>query len=310
MFIHHTTSCEPRLLPRSFEYHAPHSTKEAIDLLSKLGSETKILAGGMSLIPMMKLRLASPEHVIDINGIRELEYVREDSGSLLIGSLTRHHTLESSNLVQQRVPLLSETATQIGDPQVRNLGTIGGSLAHCDPSGDLGAAILALRGELTILGAKGERRLKIDDFQLDMFSSALEAQEILTQVSVPVPGRRSGHSYKKLERKAGDFATAGVAVQISLDERGVFQSAGIGLTALGPTNLRARKAEGALLGKEPSDKLIAEAAAAAADEAEPSNDPLRGSAEYKRDMARVLAQRALRAAVGIAMGAKQEGKKN
>jgi len=264
----------------------------------------------MSLIPMMKLRFASPGHMIDINGIKELEYVREDSGSLLIGSLTRHHALESSKLVRQLVPLLSETASVIGDPQVRNLGTIGGSLVHCDPSGDLGATILALRGELTILGAKGERRLKIDDFQLDTFSSALGAQEILTQVSVPVPGRRSGHSYQKLERKAGDFATAGVAVQISLDERGVFQSAGIGLTALGPKNLRAKKAESILVGNEPSDKLIAEAAATAAEEAEPSKDPLRGSVEYKRDMARVLAHRALKAAVGRATGAKQEGKRS
>lgn len=285
------------MLPRRFDYYAPRSAKEAVDLLAKHGPDAKVLAGGMSLIPMMKLRLASPVEVVDINGVAELDYLRDSSGSLLIGSLTRHHTLETSDLVHEKAPLLSETASQIGDPQVRNMGTIGGSLSHCDPSGDLGAAILALRGEVSVLGPAGGRTLKIDDFLVDTFSPALKPDEIVTQVSVPVQGPGSGHSYQKLERKAGDFATAAVAVQVSLDPDGSVRSAGIGLTALGPKNLRAQMAEGALLGKKPTEAVIEEAAMAASREASPSNDPLRGSSEYKREMARVLARRGIAAAL-------------
>ena len=234
------------MVPRSFQYFAPTTLEEARGLLNEHQGDVKILAGGMSLIPLMKLRLASPGYVVDINRIKGLEYVEEsdDGKALLIGSLTRHHALESSALVKRRVPLLSEAAGSIGDSQVRNLGTIGGALAHCDPSGDWGATILALRGTVTVLGSSGERSVPIDDFLVDTFTTALGEDEILTRVSVPIPpDRGSGGAYLKLERKAGDFATAGVAVQLALDEKDdgdLCTYAGIGLTALGPRTPRGK----------------------------------------------------------------------
>jgi carbon-monoxide dehydrogenase medium subunit len=266
----------------------------------------KILAGGMSLIPLMKLRLASPGFVVDINRVKGLEYIdeSEDVKALLIGSLSRHHALESSPLVKKRAPLLSEAAGHIGDAQVRNLGTIGGALAHSDPSGDMGAAILALRGEVTVLGPSGERSISIDDFLVDTFTTSLKENELITRVSVPIPqAEGSGGAYLKLERKAGDFATVGVAAQLSLEEKRdgeYFTYAGIGLTALGPKNLRASKAEQCLVGRRLTEEAIAEAASAAARECAPTDDPLRGPAKYKRDMAGLFTRRALQLAAARA----------
>ena len=294
------------MLPRSFQYFAPTTLEEALSLLKEHQGDVKVLAGGMSLIPLMKLRLASPAYVVDINRVKGLDYIEEsdDGKALLIGSLARHHALESSPLVKRRVPLLSEAAGSIGDSQVRNLGTIGGALAHSDPSGDWGATILALRGELTVLGSRGERNIPIDDFLLDTFTTALEEGELITRVSVPIPpDRGSGGAYLKLERKAGDFATAGVAVQLALDENedaGRCTYAGIGLTALGPKNLRASKAEARLVGKGLTKEAISEAAAAAAEECAPTDDPLRGSAKYKREMAGLFTRRALELAAARA----------
>lgn len=295
------------MLPRSFRYFAPTTIEEATGLLKEHQGDAKILAGGMSLIPLMKMRLASPEYVIDINRVRGLEYLKEsdDGKTLLIGSLTRHHALESSALVKRRVPLLSEAAGSIGDSQVRNLGTIGGALAHSDPSGDWGATIIALRGEVTVVGSDGERRVPIDDFLVDTFTTALGEGELITRVSVPIPpDGGSGGAYLKLERKAGDFATAGVAVQIALDKADGDRCtrAGIGLTALGPKNLRARKAEATLVGKRLTKETISEAADAAAEECAPMDDPLRGSAKYKRQMAGLFTRRALESAVARAHG--------
>ncbi len=260
--------------------------------------DVKILAGGMSLIPLMKLRLASPGYVVDINRVKGLEYVEEsdDGKTLLIGSLTRHHALESSALAKRRVPLLSEAAGSIGDSQVRNFGTIGGALAHSDPSGDWGATILALRGEVTVLGSEGERSIPIDEFLVDTFTTALGEGELITRVSVPIPpDSGSGGAYLKLERKAGDFATAGVAVQIALEKADGDRCtyAGIGLTALGPKNLRASRAEASLVGKRLTKEAISEAASAAGEECAPTDDPLRGSAKYKREMAGLFTRRAL-----------------
>lgn len=289
------------MIPRTFEYVAPKTVNEATSLLRRYGSNSKILAGGMSLIPVMKLRLASPTYLIDINGISSLEYVKETSTKLLVGALTRHHTLESSKAVQKRAQLVAETASWIGDPQVRNAGTIGGSLTHADPSGDWGAAILASRAEMRVRGARAERIVKSDDFFLDTFASAVKTNELLIEVRIPIQPE-SGGAYAKLERKAGDFATVGVAAQIGIDKNIVCTYVGIGLTALGPTNLRAKKAEGALLGKVVNERTIAEAAQAVSEDAQPASDPLRGSVEYKREMAKVYTRRALMTAFRRAKG--------
>jgi carbon-monoxide dehydrogenase medium subunit len=296
------------MLPRSFQYFAPTSLEEAFKLLKEHEGDSKILAGGMSLIPLMKLRLASPGFVIDINGIRWLEYIKEsiDGTSLLIGPLARHHELASSSLVRKRLPLLSEAAASIGDPQVRNLGTIGGALAHSDPSGDWGAAILAVRGTVKATGPAGERSIPIDDFLVDTFQTALKEDELITQVSVPMPPQGgSGGAYLKLERKAGDFATVAVAAQLTIEERSdgsFFRQAGVGLAALGAKSLRAKDAEACLVGKKVGEETIAKASSAASKECSPADDPLRGSAEYKRDMARLFTRRAIELAVARARG--------
>lgn len=293
------------MIPRKFEYYSPTSMKEATGLLKKFGSDAKILAGGVSLIPVMKLRLGSPPKIIDINRVPGLQYIKASGGQLNIGALTRHAEIQNSRLVRDKAFLLSETASWIGDPQVRNMGTIGGSLSHSDPSGDWGAAILAMRGEVTVQGPAKQRKLRIDDFLVDTFTSALKESEILTEVSVPIPPPRSGGAYMKLERNLGDFATVAVAVQVSLDAKGVCTSAGIGLTALGPKNLRAEKAEKALVGKPLNKGTIGEAAEAAAEDAQPTADPLRGSAEYKRDVAKVYTRRGLEVALSRAKGGKK-----
>ncbi len=292
-----------RMVPRSFEYFSPRTVNEAIALLKKHGDQAKILAGGMSLIPVMKLRLASPNYLIDIGRLSTLDYVKESGNSLLIGAMTRHHTIEASRVVKQRVPILAETASWIGDPQVRNMGTIGGSLTHADPSGDWGAAMLAVRGEMKLRGSE-ERVVKADDFFLDMFTSAVTATELLIEIRVPVPGPRSGGAYAKLERKAGDFATVAVAAQIAIDEKSVCTYAGLGLAALGPTSTRAKRAENALVGKSLTASVIEDAAYAASEDAQPTSDPLRGSAEYRKAMAKVFTRRALKLAFSRAKGGK------
>ncbi len=284
------------MIPRSFEYVAPTTLQEALAYLDKYGSDSKILAGGQSLIPIMKLRLASPKYLIDINRISWLDYIREEGGSMKIGAVTRHHTVETSSLLWHRAEILPETASMIGDPQVRNNGTIGGSLVHADPSADWGAVIIALGSSLKLSSSSGERLVRSDDFFVDSLTSAVRANEILTEISFQV-SKVSGGSYAKLERKSGDFATVGVAAQLSLDASGVCESVGIGLSSVAPTNIRASKAEAVLKGNEPTKIRIAEAARAAADECKPSDDPLRGSAEYKRAMVRVFAERALNRAV-------------
>jgi aerobic carbon-monoxide dehydrogenase medium subunit len=289
------------LIPSQFEYHAPLSLNEATDLLSKYGSEAKVLAGGMSLIPVMKLRLASPRHLVDINRIPGLDYIKESAGFVLLGALCRHGEVERSKLVKEKLPILYDTATSIGDPQIRNLGTICGSLVHSDPSGDWAASILALHGQLKIRSSTDERRVTIDDFLVDTFTSAVGPNEILTELSIPIPPPKSGGAYLKMERRAGDFATVGIAAQITLDRDGACTYAGIGLTALGPKSLRATKAEKSLIGRELTEKVIEDASAAVADETKPIADPLRGDEEYKRQLARIYTRRALNRALTRAM---------
>jgi carbon-monoxide dehydrogenase medium subunit len=285
-----------------FEYFAPTSVREALTLAAKYGGRARYLAGGQSLLPLMKLGLASPEALIDLNRIEGLEYIKAEDEWIRIGAMTRHAAIASSSLLAERAPLMVEAANQIGDPQVRNMGTIGGSLAHADPAGDWGSVIIAFRGYIQVTGLDGERLVEVDKFFVDSFTPRLEPGELVTEVRIPTPPKRSGGAYIKLERRLGDFAIAGVAVQLTLDERDRIKSVGIGLTSLGPTNLRAVKAEEILTGQIPTDEVVEEAAKAAAAEAKPSTDPLRGSEAYKRAMAAVLTRRAIKAAVSRARG--------
>jgi carbon-monoxide dehydrogenase medium subunit len=289
------------MIPAAFEYHAPRSLSEATALLVKLGEDAKLLSGGQSLIPLMKLRLASPAHVVDINGIPGLTGLREADGFLRIGALTRESDLEESELIRTRYPLLHETSRVIADPLVRNLATVGGNLAHADPANDHPATMLALGAEVVVTGPRGERRIPIAEFFTGPFATALRADEILTEIRVPVPAARSGGAYFKLERKVGDFATAAVAVQLSLSAAGACEQVGIGLTNVGLTPIKATRAEAALKGKRPDDAAIAEAARQAAAAAEPTED-LRGSVDYTRDLVRVLTGRAIRRALARAAG--------
>jgi len=280
------------MIPAAFEYHAPTSIGEAIDLLARLGEDAKILSGGQSLIPLMKLRLAAPRHLIDINGIPGLAYVREADGALRIGALTRESELEDSALVRTRYPLLFDTCKVIADPLVRNLATVGGNLAHGDPANDHPATMLALEAEVVAAGPKGERRIPVASFFTGPFTTALRADEILVEIRVPVPPPRTGGAYLKLERKVGDFATAAVAAQVTLDANGTCARAGIGLTNVGATPIKAVRAEAALAGKRLDAETIKRAAQLAAEASEPAAD-LRGSVEYKKDIVRVLTARAL-----------------
>ncbi len=280
------------MIPPAFEYLRPKTVPEAVALLQQHGDDAKILSGGQSLIPMMKLRLARPSHLIDINRISGLSYIKEDGGLLKIGGLTRESEIESSSLLRSKCPLLLDTARVIADPQVRNLATVGGNLAHGDPANDHPATMMALGAQIVATGAKGERVIAVDDFFVSLFTTSLQHGEILTEIRIPVPPPRSGGAYFKLERKVGDFATAAVAVQLSLDDKGVVQKIGIGLTNVGPTPIHARKAEDALRGKKLDAATIAHAAQLASDEAQPSAD-LRGPAEYKKGLIKELTKRAL-----------------
>ena len=280
------------MIPPSFEYLRPKSISEAIQMLQQHGDDAKILSGGQSLIPMMKLRLARPGILIDINRIAGLSHIKEEGGFLKIGGLTREAELESSPLVRSKYPILADTTHVIADPQVRNLATVGGNLAHGDPANDHPATMIALGAQVLANGPKGERAIPIEDFFVSLFTTALKPDEILTEIRVPIPQARSGGAYQKLERKVGDFATAAVAVQLTLDAQGACQKAGIGLTNVGATPIKARKAESSLQGKKLDDAAIAEAAQLAADQAEPGAD-LRGPAEYKKGLVKELARRAL-----------------
>jgi aerobic carbon-monoxide dehydrogenase medium subunit len=281
-----------KMIPASFQYFRPTAITEAIALLQRHGDDAKIMSGGQSLIPMMKLRLARPAYVIDINAISGLQYIKEDGGTLKIGGLTREADLEASDLIRSKCPIILDTASVIADPLVRNMATIGGNLAHGDPANDHPATLLALGAQIVASGPAGERVIPVEEFFLSVFTTALQHDEILTEIRVPISPPRSGGAYFKLERKVGDFATVGVATQVTLDSHGSCQRAGIGLTNVGPTPLKARKAEDFLRGKRLDEASIREAARLAVDDARPSSD-LRGPAEYKSAMVRELTRRAL-----------------
>ena len=288
------------MIPAPFDYHAPRTLEEAIDLLQRHGDDAKILSGGQSLLPLLKLRLGAAGHLVDIGRIPGLEYIQEN-GHLRIGGRTRESALEHSDLLRSRYPLLADTAEVIADPLVRNLATVGGNLAHGDPANDHPATMLALRAQVVATGPRGQRTIPIDDFFTGLFSTALEPNEILTEIRIPQPPPGSGGAYRKLERKVGDFATAASAVQLTLGANGEVAQVGIGLTNAGPVPVRAADAESYLTGKTPTDDVIAEAARRAAAAASPNADR-RGSVEYKREVARVLTARALRRALQRARG--------
>ena len=289
------------MYPASFEYHAPASVEEAIALLERYGDEAKLLAGGQSLIPLMKLRFASPRALVDLNRIEGLDAIGEDDGHLAIGALVRHKDCERSEALRGRYGVLGDAAPQISDPIVRNLGTVAGSLAHADPQGDWGSALLAAGAHVEAVGPGGTRTIELDELFHGPFTTSLEPTEVVTSVRVPDPGPRAGGTYLKLERKVGDFATVGVAVHVSLDN-GTVRRAGIALTAVGPRNLRARTAEEALAGATLDDNTIREAAELAAEAAQPRSDQ-RGSADYKRNVVRVFTERGLRKAAETAQAA-------
>lgn len=288
------------MIPGSFDYHSPTTLEEAVALLGEHGENAKILAGGQSLIPAMRFRLAMPETLIDINRLTGLDAVSQDNGSLVIGGLTRESALEESPLVQASYPLLADTARVIADPLVRNMATVGGNLAHADPANDHPATMLAYNAEIVAHGPKGTRTIPIDEFFVGLFETALEANEILTEIRIPSAGKNSGGAYVKVERKVGDYAISAVAVQLTMDGDTV-ASTRIGLTNLSPVPMRATDAEQALTGQTVTDEILESAGKAAAAQCDPSAD-LRGSVDYKRDLTRVLVKRAIRKAVERATG--------
>src|SRR6185503_3883516 len=279
----------------------PGTLQEAIGLLSRYGAEAKVLAGGMSLLPAMKLRLASFGHLVDIGRIPGLEYIKEEGGMVGIGAGTRQCVLQQSEVINSRYGALADALPLIADPLVRNRGTLGGNLANGDPANDQPAIAIALGAELVAHGPQGERTIAANRFYEALFTTALAPDEILTEVRIPVPSPRSGSAYRKLKRKTGDFAAAGVAVQLTLGAGGKVERAGIALTSAGPTPLEATEAMRFLREKTLDEKTIAEASRLAAEASSPSSDR-RGSVEYKREMARVLTGRALRAALDRTKG--------
>jgi len=287
------------MIPPAFEYLRPTTIPEAIALLQQHGEDAKILSGGQSLIPMMKLRIARPAYVVDINRISGLSYIKEEGGFLKVGGLTREAELEASSLIRSKYPILMDTTHVIADPQIRNLATVAGNLAHGDPANDHPATMLALGAQVVATGSGGERVIPIEEFFVSLFTTALQQGEILTEIRIPVPPAHSSGAYFKLERKVGDFATAAVAVQMTLDEKSVVQRVGIGLTNVGPTPIKAKKAEDFLRGKKPDPPNVEQAARLAADEAQPSSD-LRGPAEYKKGLVKELATRSLSGAASRA----------
>jgi carbon-monoxide dehydrogenase medium subunit len=285
--------------PASFDYVAPASLGEVISALAERGGDAKVMAGGQSLIPLLKLRFVSIASIVDLNRVPGLDHLEERDGELRIGALVRHKACERSGLLRGgRYGVLGDAAPLISDPLVRNRGTVCGSLAHADPQGDWGSVMLAARASVVAQGSDGTRTIPIDELFAGPFTTSLEPDEVITEVRVPDPGARTAGTYLKLERKIGDYATAAVAVQVTLDN-GSVQEAGIALTGVGPSNIRATSAEAALRGNAPSDDAVREAARLAADAAEPVSDN-RGTAEYKRNVVRVFCERGLRTAIAAA----------
>jgi carbon-monoxide dehydrogenase medium subunit len=276
----------------AFEYHAPSTIQEAISLLTQYGGEAKILAGGHSLLPIMNLRLAQPKALIDIGKISGLSGIREENGTIVIGAMTTHYMVESSSLLKDKVPILPETAAVIGDVQVRNRGTIGGSIAHADPAGDFPAVAVALDMQLKAIGPQGERAIGAREFFVDILTTALQPDEILTEIRVPAFAPRTGSAYAKMANPASGYAVIGAAAVVTVDGSGVCQKASVGLNGVTGKPVAAVGVEQALAGKRLNDQTIQEAAAKAADGLEPMGD-IFASANYRAHLARVYTKRAL-----------------
>ncbi len=284
------------MIPARFEYYAPTSLPEALRLLAAYGDEARLLAGGHSLLPLMKFRLATPAHLIDLGRIPGLRFIRLDGTHVVVGAMTTHWMIESSDLLRQRVPLLPETAGMIGDVQVRNMGTIGGSLAHADPAADYPAAVLALEAELVAEGPRGRRTIAAADFFTGLYATALGADEILVEVRVPLPAARSGTAYRKFPHPASGFAVVGVAALVTLDEQTRCTQARVGITGVAPIPYQANTVEQNLKGKVLTPEVIAAAAESAAAGVEVNTD-IFASADYRGHLAKVFTRRALQAAV-------------
>jgi carbon-monoxide dehydrogenase medium subunit len=288
------------MYPAAFEYHAPATVKDALKLLGKL-DDAKILAGGHSLVPMMKLRLAQPKHLIDLRKVTSLTGIKEEKGVITVGAMTTHWEVESSPVLKSKAPVVAETAAVIGDPAVRNKGTLGGSLAHADPAADMPATAIALGFEFVCEGAKAKRTVKVDDWFQGLMATALKESELLTQVRIPLWPASSGAAYLKFPHPASRFAVVGVCAAVTLDANGTCTKAGVGVTGAGTRAVRARGVEAGLVGKS-LDAATIEAAAQKAAEGVDVQADLQGSVEYKSHLCRVFARRAIEAAVKRARG--------
>ena len=287
------------MIAENFNYDAPSSVQEAIALLHEYGDDAKILAGGHSLVPMMKLRFASPTHLIDINNIPGLAYIKEEGGFLKIGAMTREVDLEDSDLIGEKYQIFTDATKLIADPQVRNFGTIGGNLAHGDAANDHPAIMIALGAEVEITGQDGTRTVSIDDFFYGFYMTAVQHGEILTEIRIPAASGNYGSAYHKAERKVGDYATAGVATMVQVDSSGICTKVGIGLTNVNSLPMRAKRSEEVLLGSTLSPADINKAAQYAAEDCNPSSD-LRGDEDYKRHLVKVITKRMLNKAISRA----------
>jgi carbon-monoxide dehydrogenase medium subunit len=284
--------------PAPFEYERATSVEGAIEALGRLGADARIIAGGHSLLPMMKLRLANPEHLIDINDLTDLQFIRKQGNEICIGALTRHVELLKSDVLREHYPLFHDAELVIADPVVRNRGTIGGSLCQADPAEDLSAVCAAVKAKAVIRGAGGERVVDMEEFHVGPYTTAVGADEMLTEIRIPIR-KGAGSAHEKVERRAGDWAIAASAAAVWMDG-GTIADAGIGLSAVGPSTIHATRAEEHLRGKQPSEDLFAQAGAMAAADCSPSADG-RGPVDYKRHLAGVLTKRALRRAVARAL---------
>ncbi len=287
------------MIAENFAYESPSTLDEAISLLHQHGEDAKILAGGHSLIPMMKLRFASPTHLIDLAGIPNLSYVKEEDGMLKIGAMTREAQVEGSDIITSKYHIFSDATKLIADPQIRNFGTVGGNLAHGDAANDHPAVMIALGAQIEITGQGGKRIVSIDDFFHGFYTTAVEHGEILTEIQIPAASGRFGTAYHKAERKVGDYATAGVAARVQIGDDGRCTSAGIGLTNVNATPLRAKRSEEALIGSNLDDATINLAAKYAAEDCNPSTD-LRGDEDYKRHLVKVITKRMIKKAISRA----------
>ncbi|HEY7650036.1 MAG TPA: xanthine dehydrogenase family protein subunit M [Methylomirabilota bacterium] len=293
--------------PAVFDYLSPASVEEALALLADLGEGAKPLAGGQSLVPLMNFRLVRPQHVVDLNGLSELAGIREDDGHLVIGAMTRQRAVETSALVAERCPLLAEAMPQIGHVQIRNRGTVGGSLAHADPAAELPAVVAALGGELVVRSTRGQRVMKAEQFFVGYLTTAARPGELLVEVRLPTSPPRTGTAFLEVSRRHGDFALVGVAATVTVDEAGVCTHAAIALTGVGPTPVVAHEAARALVGAKPTANAFDAAGRRVSDSVQPDSD-LHASSDYRKHVAGVLTRRALARAAERA-GARGEARR-